>query len=157
MHVPNIPIHHTFHYIYLACMWLTVRGKCPIKYSPGAVQMISLLLLNDKKYFLSWCALKLQRRHNGHDGVPNHQPYDCLLNCLFRWGADQGKHRSSASLALVRGIHRWPVNSPHKGPVTRKMFPFDDILMSFVGVKVLKPIHANVRHFSQFLSYNVYL
>ena len=38
-------------------------------------------------------------------------------------GADQRKHQSSASLAFVRGIHRWwPVNSPHKGPVTRKMF-----------------------------------
>ena len=36
-------------------------------------------------------------------------------------GADQGKHESSASLAFVRGIHRGPVNSPHKWPVTRKM------------------------------------
>ena len=44
-------------------------------------------------------------------------------------GADQRKHQSSASLAFVRGIHRWPVNSPHKGPVTRKMFPFDDVIM----------------------------
>ena len=44
-------------------------------------------------------------------------------------GADQIKHQSSASLAFVRGIHRWPVNSPHKGPVTRKMFPFDDVIM----------------------------
>ena len=39
------------------------------------------------------------------------------------------KNQSFASLALVRGIHRWPVNSPHKGPVTRKMFPFDDLIM----------------------------
>ena len=39
-------------------------------------------------------------------------------------GADQRKHQSSASLAFVRGIHRWSVNSQHKGPVTRKMFPF---------------------------------
>ena len=45
-------------------------------------------------------------------------------------GADQRKHQSSASLAFVRGIHRSPVNSPHKGPVTRKMFPFDDVIMS---------------------------
>ena len=43
-------------------------------------------------------------------------------------GADQRKHQSSASLAFVLGIHRWPVNSPHKGPVTRKMFPFDDVI-----------------------------
>ena len=45
-------------------------------------------------------------------------------------GADQRKHQSSASLAFVRGIHRWPVNSPHKSPVTRKMFSFDDVIMS---------------------------
>ena len=44
-------------------------------------------------------------------------------------GADQRKHRISASLAFVWEIHRWPVNSPHKGPVTRKMLPFDDVIM----------------------------
>ena len=43
--------------------------------------------------------------------------------------ADQRKYQSSASLAFVRGIQRGPVNSPHKWPVTRKMFPFDDIIM----------------------------
>ena len=45
-------------------------------------------------------------------------------------GADQGKHQSSASPAFVRRIHRWPVNSPHKGPVIRKIFPFDDVMFS---------------------------
>ena len=45
-------------------------------------------------------------------------------------GTDQRKHKSSAPLAFVRGIHRYPVNSPHKGPVTRKMFPFDDVIIS---------------------------
>ena len=44
-------------------------------------------------------------------------------------GADQRKHQSSASLAFVRGIHRGPVNSLRKWPVTRKMFPFDDVIM----------------------------
>ena len=43
--------------------------------------------------------------------------------------ADQRKHQSSASLTFVRGIHRGPVNSPHKWPVARKMFPFDDVIM----------------------------
>ena len=47
-------------------------------------------------------------------------------------GADQRKHHSSASLAFVRGIHRWLVNSPHKWPVTRKMFPFDDVIMEWL-------------------------
>ena len=45
-------------------------------------------------------------------------------------GADQRKHWSSAWRAFVRGIHRWSVNSPHKWPVTRKMFPFDDVIMT---------------------------
>ena len=44
-------------------------------------------------------------------------------------GTDQSKHQRSASLAFVWGIHRWPVNSPHKRPVTRKVFPFDDVIM----------------------------
>ena len=44
-------------------------------------------------------------------------------------GADQSKHQSSASLAFVWGIHRGPVNFPHKWPVTRKKFPFDDVIM----------------------------
>ena len=46
--------------------------------------------------------------------------------------ADQRKYQSSASLAFVRGIHRRTVNSPHKWPVTRKMFPFDDFIMIYV-------------------------
>ena len=44
-------------------------------------------------------------------------------------GVNQRKHQSSASLAIVREIHRGPVNFPHKWPVTRKMFPFDDVIM----------------------------
>ena len=68
--------------------------------------------------------LTLRWRHNGRDGVSNHQPRDCLLNRLFRH-----KAQSSASLAFVRGIHRGPVNSPHIWPVTRKMFPFDDVII----------------------------
>ena len=43
--------------------------------------------------------------------------------------ADQRKYQSSASLAFMQGIHQWPVNSPHKWPVTRIMFPFDDVIM----------------------------
>ena len=47
-------------------------------------------------------------------------------------GVDQGKHQSSASLAFVWGIHRWPVNSPHKRPVMRRMFPFDDVIILYL-------------------------
>ena len=47
--------------------------------------------------------------------------------------ADQRKHQSSTSLAFVRGIHRGPVNSPHKWPVTLKMCPFDDVIMGKIN------------------------
>ena len=53
-------------------------------------------------------------------------PIVCSTVC---WGGWSKKHQSSASLAFVRGSHRWPVGSPHKAPVRRKMFPFDDVLM----------------------------
>ena len=55
--------------------------------------------------------------------------------------ADQRIHQSSASLAFVWGIHRGPVNSPHKWPVTRKMFPFDDVIMNICNIKY------NIVHF----------
>ena len=53
-------------------------------------------------------------------------------------GVDQRKLQSSASLAFVRWIHRRPVNSPHKWPVTRKMFPFDDVIMHTIFYEYCK-------------------
>ena len=86
--------------------------------------MMSISLPVDKMlpgHQLNYVAL--QWRHNECDGVSNHRPDDYLLKRVFRhkWK----KHQSSASLAFVKGIQRWPVNSPHKG----KMFPFDDVIM----------------------------
>ena len=53
-------------------------------------------------------------------------------------GADQRKSQSSASLAFVRDIYWWPMNSPHKRPVTRKMFPFDDVIMYALFTQALQ-------------------
>ena len=58
-----------------------------------------------------------------------------IVCSAVRWGADQRKHQRSASLAFVRTIHQWPVDSPHKSPVTRKMFPFYDVIMGLHGQK----------------------
>ena len=69
----------------------------------------------------------LQWRHNERDSVSNHQPRDCLLNRLFR---RRSKKTSKLRVtSFCTGIHGWPVNSPHKGPVTRKRFPFDDVII----------------------------
>ena len=72
-------------------------------------------------------------------------------------GADQSKHQSSASLAFVWGIHRGPVNSPHKWPVTRKMFPFDDVIMlcwkvivNFSPISAIPEMWSNTKHGTTF-------
>ena len=64
---------------------------------------------------------------NGRDGVSHHQPHDCLLNRLFRCRSK--KTSKLCVTGLCAGIHREPVNSPHKWPVTRKVFPFDGVIM----------------------------
>ena len=78
---------------------------------------------------------KLQWRHNEYDGASIHQPHDCLPDGLFR-----RRSRKASKLRLTGlcewGFHRRPVNSLHKGPVTRKMFPFDDVIMITEGICV---------------------
>ena len=61
-----------------------------------------------------------------------------IVYLTFYSAADQRKYQSSASLSFVWGIHRRPVNSPHKGQVTRKMFPFDDVIMHLMVLGHLK-------------------
>ena len=56
-------------------------------------------------------------------------PASLIIYSTVYSGADKRKHQCSASLAFVRGIDWWPVNSPHKWPVRWKMFPFDDVIM----------------------------
>ena len=74
----------------------------------------------------SHCLMTLRWRHNGHDGVSNQHPHHCLLNRLF------GCRSKKTSKPRVTGlcVGNSPVNSPHKWPVTRKMFPFDDVIMT---------------------------
>ena len=65
-------------------------------------------------------------------------------------GANQRKHQSSASLAFVRGIHRWPVNFPHKGPVARKKLPFDDVIMRRISIMDAEGCNADLSILSLF-------
>ena len=81
----------------------------------------------------------LHWRHNDHGGVSNHQPRGCLLNRLFRHSS---KKTSKLHITgLCAGNSPGPVNSPHKGPVTRKMFPFDDVIMIYLNL--LRSHNAN--------------
>ena len=79
------------------------------------------------RYQSSSPSLSLEWCHNERDGVSNHWRLDSLSNRLFK--SRSKKTSKLPSLACVRGIHRWPMDSPYKGPVTRNMFPFDDVNM----------------------------
>ena len=70
-----------------------------------------------------------------------------IVYSTFYSGADQRKYQSSVSLAFVRGIHRWPVNSAHKGSVTRKMLPYDDVIMILVRPLKRRPVSLMDRRF----------
>ena len=66
------------------------------------IENISILHLEDYTDD-AWMLVALRWRHNGRDGVSNHQAHDCFLT--FYSDADQRKHQGAASLAFVRGIH----------------------------------------------------
>ena len=80
------------------------------------------------------CSATLLGRHNGRDGVSNRQPYDCLLSRLFRrrWR----KTSNLRATGLCAGISPVTGDFPHKGPVTREMFPFDDTIMNTVMCEI---------------------
>ena len=81
----------------------------------------------------------LQWRHNDHDSVSNHQPHGCLLNRLFRRRSKKTSNLRVTGLCV--GKSPGTVNSPHKGPVTRKMFPFNDVSM----VSITSWVHIHDR------------
>ena len=82
---------------------------------------------NKNKYTIQKYLISVQWSHNERDGVSITSL--TIVYLIVYSGADQRKHQSFALLDFVRGIHRWSVNPPHKWPVTRKCFPFDDVIM----------------------------
>ena len=75
----------------------------------------------------AWMIYSLQWRHNGRDSLSNRKPHDCFLNRLFR---RRSKKTSKIQVTgLCAGKSPGPVNSPHKWPVARKKFPFDDVIV----------------------------
>ena len=86
----------------------------------------------------------LQWRQNERASVSNHQPHDCLLNCLFR---RRSKKTSKLRVTgLCAGNSPVPVNSPHKRAITRKILPFDDVIMIntvWDGIRVCLKLWVN--------------
>ena len=96
-------------------------GQCTITWCQH--DMETLLTLYERNPTVV-CDSPLRWRHNARNSVSNHQPHDCLLNRIFR------RRSKKISKLRVTGLCAGsPVNSPHKWPLTRKMFPFDDVIM----------------------------
>ena len=105
--VSNLSVFPSIWLLY-TCTYVCVCGVC--------------VMCSSLHHRLLQCTLQL--RNNEHDDVLNHHRLDSLLNNLYRC---RYKNQSSASLVFVSG--RWPVIPPHKAPVTRKVFPFDDVII----------------------------
>ena len=102
--------------------------KTSKQWARASVAMVLTLLPRNIPLSIRWrvTLTTLQWRQNERHGVSNDRRLVCLLNRFFR---RRSKKTSKLRVTgLVRGIHRWPVDSHHKGPVTRKMFPFDAIM-----------------------------
>ena len=140
--VPPLPHTHYKGYDYLSMLALKLNhfvskwGPRHLKYNHPSFIMLydsenrDHNLRRSTGFLTSLCLLilALHWRRNDHYDVSNHQPYGCLLNRLFR---RRSKKTSKLHVTgLFVGNSPGPVNSPHKGPVTRKMFPFDDVIMA---------------------------
>ena len=106
------------------------QSSASLAFVKGINYTIIFHIISDS-WFMILSPSSLHWRHNDHGGVSNHQPHGCLLNRLFR---RRSKKTSKLRVTgLCAGNSPGPVNSPHKGPVTRKMLPFDDVIMILGG------------------------
>ena len=123
--------------------WVWSKERCTLKvttmWPTFCIRHVQMLFLEWKLLYCDWDSSLLRStviQHWFHyndvimGAIASQITSLTIVYSIVYSDADQRKHQSSASLAFVRGIHRGPVNSPHKWPVTRKMFPFDDVIMS---------------------------
>ena len=104
------------------CLWCIPRSICEKRYSSTPVTYIYM-------YMISCYIAPRYYRDVIMGAIASQITSLTIVYSTVYSDADQRKHQSPASLAFVWGIHRGPVNSPHKWPVMRKMFPFDDVIM----------------------------
>ena len=114
-----IPLEHKQHHLTI----LTPSNVHPVK-TCWRIYRRPSRCVKIRPCIMEW--ISLQWRHNDHDSASNHQPHGCLLNRLFR-----SKSKKTSKLR-VTGLCAG--NSPYKWPVTPKMFPFDDVIMSWLLV-----------------------
>ena len=117
----------TYAVLKIPCDWSWSWSRANMVVARSMVMFRTL----DLRFF---CRESLEWRHNGRDGVSNHQPHDCLLNRSFRCRSKKTSKLCVTGLCTGNS----PDNSSHKWPVMRKMFPFDDVIM----VASIDPSHS---------------
>ena len=127
-------VHSIFHHI-----WTSLYG--PVPGNPHAIDITALgtyRVTLDMISKIAWFLFIFSTSNVCHHGdirmgaIASQITSLMIVYSTVYSAAHQRKHQSSTSLAFVRGIHRGPMNSPHKWPVTRKMFPFDDVIMCVI-------------------------
>ena len=114
--------------LYCDCLFACQVDLCTVscrqlwcnRFFKWALKFIHMIFCNKTRVML-FSQVAIPWRHN--DAMASQITSLTIIYLTAYSDADQIKHQRSASLAFVKGIHRWPVNSPHKWPVTRKMFP----------------------------------
>ena len=120
----------------LAALWAIVKWTSrgfPSQTASGEALVFSLLLARKNHFTHTWRHPNVEANHYS-DVIMSMMASQitrlAIVYSIVCSGADQRKQQSSVSLAFVMGIHRSPVNIPEKGPVTWKLFPFDDVIMT---------------------------
>ena len=136
IHLKAAPSHH-FWNASIVCMfsvWLvhvSPDALVPVRRFQLTLTSTNINLLCNTFILYLFCHGELDNHY--HDVIMGAMAFQItsltIVYSTIYSGTDQRKYQTSASLAFVRGIHRWPVNSPHKWPVTRKRFPFDDVII----------------------------
>ena len=134
-------------YLPITMKWLKTLLYIVVKQWP-AFWITSLTPLKRKGCYTSIWGNKiaLRWRHNERDSVSNNQPHDGLLNRLYRRRLKKSSKLRVTGLCLENAPG--PVNSPHKWPVTRKVFPLDDVIIDIDRIFVWSVIHAAVKYIS---------
>ena len=95
----------------------------------------------------------LQWRHNERDGVSNHQPHDYLLNRLFRRRSKKISKFCVSALCMGNS----PVNSPQKGPVTRKCFHLMTSSLYKTRDRTTTDKHVHQKKYMKHISTSIYV
>ena len=102
--------------------WIVIST---IETVPPYTRAVTVIIrLNQTNYIMT-----LKWPHNERDVVSNYARLDCLLGSNFKENIKAPRHWPLWGETTC-GRYRWPVDSPHKGPVTRKVYPFDDVNMN---------------------------